>query len=72
MILKKSNGIDEFGGLVWQLVVALACAWLLTFVLIVKGVEGTGKVVYFTTVFPYVVLLIIGIQGKTVNKIFFI
>ncbi len=64
MVLEKSSGIDDFGGMVWQLVVALAVAWLLTFLLISKGIEGTGYVVYVTTVFPYVVLMIIGVQGN--------
>ena len=49
--------------MVWQLVVALAVAWLLIFSLISKGIEGTGYVVYVTTIFPYVVLMIIGVQG---------
>jgi len=42
---------------------AIKFAWLLTFVLIYKGVEGTGKVVYFTTIYPYIVLFMIGVQG---------
>lgn len=63
MILKKSSGIDEFGGLIWQLVVALFVAWLIVLVLIIKGVKGAGKVVYVTTSFPYILLLILGIQG---------
>ena len=34
---------------------------------VVRGVQSTGKVVYFTTTFPYVVLLILGIVGWTLD-----
>ncbi len=63
MILKKSSGIEEDGGIVWQLVVSLLVAWLIVFAMVLKGIEVSGKLVYFTSIFPYVVLLILGIRG---------
>lgn len=49
--------------MVWQLVVGLIVAWLIVFILVVRGVEGVGKIVYVTTTFPYVLLFILGVQG---------
>jgi SNF family Na+-dependent transporter len=49
--------------MIWQLVVALACAWLIAFFCVFKGIKSSGKVVYFTALFPYAVLIILGIRG---------
>lgn len=34
----KSSGIDDSGTIVWQLLVALIVAWILTWCLVVKGI----------------------------------
>ncbi len=47
----------------WQLVVSLVAAWLVVFLMVVRGIKVSGKLVYFTSLFPYVVLLILGIRG---------
>lgn len=41
----------------WQLVLYLAVGWLIAFCCLIKGIKSAGKVVYFTALFPYVVLL---------------
>ncbi|CAF0766331.1 unnamed protein product [Brachionus calyciflorus] len=64
-ILQKSNGLENSGQLVWQLAVALGVAWIIVFFCVFKGIKSSGKVVYFTSLFPYVVLLILGINGWT-------
>ena len=40
-------------------------AWAFTYLMVVKGVEGTGKIVYITTTMPFVVLFILGVKGWT-------
>jgi SNF family Na+-dependent transporter len=65
--LQKSESIEEPKGLIWQLVLSLIGAWFITFCLIAKGVEGTGKIVYVTTTFPYIILFILGVQGWTLD-----
>ncbi|CAF0707880.1 unnamed protein product [Brachionus calyciflorus] len=63
VILQKSSGIEESGTIVWQLIVALIVAWIIVFAMVIKGIHVSGKIVYFTSLFPYVVLLILGIRG---------
>lgn len=64
-ILQISSGVDEPGGIVWELAVSLLVVWTLCYFCIWKGVKWTGKVVYFTATFPYVVLTVLLVRGLT-------
>jgi len=64
---KAANIDDGLGTMHWQLVLCLAFSWLLIFGSLVKGVKSSGKVAYFTAIFPYVVLLILLIRGVTLK-----
>lgn len=64
-ILGLSSGIEEIGNVRWKIILCLAAAWTLTFLALGKGVKSTGKVVYFTALFPYLVLIILFIRGVT-------
>ncbi|CAG08497.1 unnamed protein product, partial [Tetraodon nigroviridis] len=56
-VLEKTSGIEDPGGLHWELFGCLLLGWVIIFLCLVKGIKSTGKVVYFTAVFPYVILL---------------
>lgn len=55
-LLEKTDGIGEIGGLRWELVGCLVLSWVIVYLCIFKGVKSTGKVVYFTALFPYFIL----------------
>ncbi|XP_070689408.1 sodium- and chloride-dependent GABA transporter ine isoform X2 [Pempheris klunzingeri] len=55
-LLEKTSGIEEVGGLRWELFGYLIISWVIVYFCIFKGVKSTGKVVYFTAVFPYFIL----------------
>lgn len=64
-VLGLTEGIEDMGSIRWELAACLATCWIVVFLCLMKGVKATGKVVYFTATFPYVVLLILLIRGVT-------
>ncbi|XP_051251543.1 sodium- and chloride-dependent betaine transporter-like [Dicentrarchus labrax] len=64
-VLSMSGGIAEVGTVQWDLLLCLLACWVVCYFCIWKGVSSTGKVVYFTTLFPYVMLIILLIRGLT-------
>ncbi|KAM9385735.1 sodium-dependent serotonin transporter [Pholidichthys leucotaenia] len=56
-MLQQTSGVEEAGVLQWELFLILILAWILIYFCIFKGVKSTGKVVYFTALFPYFILI---------------
>ncbi|KAG2464382.1 S6A14 protein, partial [Polypterus senegalus] len=65
--LRRSSGLDESGGVIWHLALCLLLAWIIVGAALFKGIKSSGKVVYFTAIFPYVVLIILLIRGVTLE-----
>ncbi|KAK3099577.1 hypothetical protein FSP39_006430, partial [Pinctada imbricata] len=64
-VLQITDGIENVGGIRWELLICLAIAWILVFLCLCKGVKSSGKVVYVTATFPYLVLMILLVRGAT-------
>ncbi|KAF9409986.1 hypothetical protein HW555_010805 [Spodoptera exigua] len=58
---------ENWGSIQWHLVGCLALSWLIAFFCVIKGVQSAGKVVYFTALFPYVMLTALMIRGVTLE-----
>ncbi|KAG7472928.1 hypothetical protein MATL_G00114140 [Megalops atlanticus] len=64
-VLSISSGIEEVGSLKWDLALCLLAVWVICFFCIWKGVKSTGKVVYITATFPFVMLIVLLVRGLT-------
>nr|XP_006642702.2 PREDICTED: sodium- and chloride-dependent glycine transporter 2 isoform X1 [Lepisosteus oculatus] len=64
-VLHISKGIEYPGDIRWPLALCLFLAWVIVYASLAKGIKSSGKVVYFTATFPYVVLVILLIRGVT-------
>ncbi|XP_060926057.1 sodium- and chloride-dependent neutral and basic amino acid transporter B(0+) isoform X1 [Limanda limanda] len=65
--LQRSSGLDETGPIVWHLALCLLLSSILVAAALFKGIKSSGKVVYFTATFPYVVIFILLIRGVTLE-----
>ena len=52
----------------WQNTLVFALAWLLVYVVLMNGIKEAGKIIWFTALFPYLVLTIFLIRGATLGK----
>ena len=64
-ILDISESISDFDGIRGPMLLCLALAWIIVYLIIMKGIKSSGYVVYFTAGFPYVVMTIFFIRGIT-------
>ncbi|GLD51190.1 sodium- and chloride-dependent GABA transporter 2-like protein, partial [Lates japonicus] len=64
-VLGLSAGIEEMGRIQWDLAGCLLLSWIICYFCIWKGVKTSGKIVYFTATFPYVMLVALLIRGLT-------
>lgn len=47
-MLGISSGVDEPGGIQWELALSLLIVWVVIYFCVWKGIKTSGKVVYFT------------------------
>ncbi|CAG2231692.1 sodium-dependent dopamine transporter-like [Mytilus edulis] len=65
--LHKSTGIFDVGGINWEITLCLLGVYVICYFSMWKGIHTSGKVVWFTALFPYVVLFILMIRGMTLD-----
>uniref|UniRef100_A0A3Q3B7V9 Transporter n=1 Tax=Kryptolebias marmoratus TaxID=37003 RepID=A0A3Q3B7V9_KRYMA len=64
-VLRLSGGLHEPGVISYEMVLCLIATWIIVYFCMWKGVKSTGKVVYFTALFPYLVLVVLLAHGVT-------
>lgn len=66
-VLRRSPNLAEMGTVQWDLTLCLLFAWLIVFVVLTKGIESLGKIVYVTSTFPYIILTILLVRSVTLD-----
>ncbi|BFZ12980.1 hypothetical protein BsWGS_16019 [Bradybaena similaris] len=61
--LHHSQGLNDLGGVKWQLALCTLLTFILLYFCLWKGVKSTGKVVYVTATLPYLIMTILLIRG---------
>ncbi|XP_017029143.1 sodium-dependent nutrient amino acid transporter 1 [Drosophila kikkawai] len=67
VIKEKLDISDGIGNPDWKLTLALLVAWVVIFLVIMRGVKSSGKAAYFLALFPYVVLFVLLIRAVTLE-----
>lgn len=67
VIKEKEDISDGIGTPSWLLAIYLFVAWVVIFLIIVRGVRSSGKASYFLALFPYLVLIILLVRACTLE-----
>ncbi|UYV62770.1 hypothetical protein LAZ67_2001886 [Cordylochernes scorpioides] len=62
-----TSGMHDLGSLNFELSGYLLLAWALVYVVICRGLDKSGKIIWFTALFPYVTLTSLLIRGLTLE-----
>ncbi|CAH0381880.1 unnamed protein product [Bemisia tabaci] len=64
-VLMISNGVDDWSGMQWELLYLLIIAWAIIYNILHRGLSESGKVIWFTALFPYVIMLALFVRAVT-------
>ncbi|XP_054766756.2 sodium-dependent serotonin transporter-like [Lytechinus pictus] len=62
-----STGINDLGGLKWELALCLLLLFTIVYFSIWKGIRASGKIVWVTATLPYFCLVVLLIRGITLE-----
>uniref|UniRef100_G1U649 Solute carrier family 6 member 18 n=1 Tax=Oryctolagus cuniculus TaxID=9986 RepID=G1U649_RABIT len=62
-MLDITADISDSGTVQWRLLICLVICWAVVYLCIIRGIETTGKAIYFTALFSYLVLTIFLVRG---------
>ncbi|GBP08720.1 Sodium-dependent neutral amino acid transporter B(0)AT3 [Eumeta japonica] len=65
--LQISEDINHPQSFNYKIALALVVAWILVYLCMIKGIASSGKVVYVTATFPYIVLVVSFFRGITLK-----
>ena len=67
-VMKAIDNIDDgIGTPDWRLSMCLLFTWICICLIMLKGIKSSGKVAYFTALFPYFGLIVLLIRGATLE-----
>ena len=67
-MLQLNEGVEfGLGTVQWELLGCLALAWLCVYGIIARGLHSSGKIIWFTALFPYFVMAILLVRALTLE-----
>ncbi|XP_076362609.1 sodium- and chloride-dependent GABA transporter 1-like isoform X2 [Tachypleus tridentatus] len=66
-VLGLTAGLHDIGELRMELVFLLLLAWVLVYVVIWRGLHQSGKIIWFTAIFPYVLMVVLFGRGISLD-----
>ncbi|CAI2334467.1 unnamed protein product [Caenorhabditis sp. 36 PRJEB53466] len=66
-IINPSSGLTDFNSINWPILISMSVCWVLTAILILKGMKLIGKISYITVILPYIIILVLFIRGVTLD-----
>lgn len=67
-MLRELDDISEGIGIPsWRLILTLLLSWIVTYLILIKGMRSLGKVAYILALFPYVILITLLIRAVTLE-----
>ncbi|XP_011193334.1 sodium-dependent nutrient amino acid transporter 1 [Zeugodacus cucurbitae] len=67
-VLRELEDISDGIGIPsWRLTLTLLLSWIVTYLILIKGLRSLGKVAYFLAIFPYVILITLLIRAVTLE-----
>jgi len=66
-VLGITDGISDLGGIQWGLLGTLFLGWVIVYLIIWKGLHSSGKIVWFTALFPYFVMITLLFRAITLE-----
>ena len=64
--VNRTYALTEFGNIgeiKWDITLCLLLSWVIVCLCLIKGIKSSGKVVYFSATFPYLLLITLMIYG---------
>ncbi|XP_022240049.1 sodium- and chloride-dependent GABA transporter 1-like isoform X2 [Limulus polyphemus] len=76
-VLRLTSGLHDIGELRVELVFLLLLAWVLVYMVIWRGLHQSGKIIWFTALFPYVLLVVlfgrgISLEGASKGLLYYV
>lgn len=66
-VLRITGGIHDLGGMQWELFMCLGLGWVLVYFIIYRGLHQSGKIIWFTALFPYAILAVLLVRSVTLD-----
>lgn len=64
-VLRITDSMEDLGGLNWELLGTLLLGWIIVYLIICRGLHSSGKIIWFTALFPYFVMSILLLRSVT-------